>query len=84
MKPNSHVIVRKSVFCAIVISNGVLIAALCFLFVEPVYRERVEQLETPDAHLELLYLRALFGVGALVSTITALTSLLFMKPIQED
>jgi len=49
-----------------------------------VYRERVEQLETPDAHLELLYLRALFGVGALVSTITALTSLLFMKPTQED
>jgi hypothetical protein len=84
MTSNSLIIVRKSTFCAIVIGNGVLVAALCFMLVQRVYKERAEQLHTPEARMEYIYIRALFGVGAIVSTSTALTSLLFLKPSREE
>jgi|688.fasta_scaffold744346_2 hypothetical protein len=72
---SKRVVFGKSTFCAVVIGNGLLVAGLCFLFTEPVYRERVEELGTNEARMELIYLRALFGIGAFASTFTALGSL---------
>ena len=67
IEQHAHIILRKSTFCTIVIGNGLLVSILCFLFVQPVYKERVEQVNTQETRMELVYLNALFGIGPLVS-----------------
>ena len=72
---SKKIVFTTSTYCAVVIGNGLLVAGLCFLFTEPIYRERVEQLGTNEARMELVYLRALFGIGLFASTLIALGSM---------
>ena len=79
MHTRNLLLLHKSTFCSIVIGNGLLVAVLCLMAADPVLKDCAEQLGTNEAKMERLYLRALVGIGLLVSTITALLALPFLR-----
>jgi len=81
MHARHRLLLSKSTFCSIVIGNGLLVAVLCFMAVDPVLKDWAEKLGTNEAKMERLYLNAIVGIGPLASTITALLAMPFLRSV---
>lgn len=79
MSHDRNIVFSKSFFCAVMIGNGLLVSILSYALVRPVFEERVNELGTNEARMELMYLGSLIGIGPLIATSVALLALLLAR-----
>jgi hypothetical protein len=77
-KEKPRLSISTKMFCSLMISNGVLVASLCYASVLPMAKQRSRELGTIEASQEVVYLYGLIGLGFLVSTVFALLSQSFL------
>jgi hypothetical protein len=79
MSHDRNIVFSKSFFCAVMIGSGLLVSILSYALVRPVFEERVNELGTNEARMELMYLGSLIGIGPLIATSVALLALLLAR-----